>query len=604
MNPRISLVDWVIMLCMLVPSVSFGQSFADSTLAIDWYVLQFQNDTLDAKYPRGSDNHLTIRPNGTFTLRLPKDSIIQDGYWEIIEDSLVLRYDLLPAKASIDSITYAVYNGNPILSLFSEENELATYDPNRGLNSARVSKAYKIDSLENGLFRLTRTSEMILMVGSAPLLKSAFHISDILRGILGLSVMLLIAWVFSVNRGAIDWRLVGTGMGLQLTIALLVLKVPLVGKAIQFVADGFVVSLGYSQAGAKFIFGELATNGALGYFAFQILPTIVFFSALMAVLYYLGVLQRVVYAFAWIMSKTMRLSGAESLAAAGNIFVGQTEAPLLVRPYLDRMTKSEIMALMTGGFATIAGGVFAAYIQYLGGDDPAQQADFARHLLTASVMSAPAALVVAKILIPETEEVNRDLTIPKDKVGANLLDALSIGIRDGLKLAVNVGVMLMVFTAIIALLNGILGGWLGSWTGLNDWVFEMTEGRYGEFNLQFILGLIGAPIAWLLGVPADDILIIGQLLGEKTILNEFFAYGTLGQVKSAGGITHYKSVVIATYALCGFANFASIGIQIGGIGALAPSRRVLLSQLGMRALLGGTLAAFLTAAIAGMLMFL
>ncbi|MCI4668788.1 MAG: hypothetical protein MRZ79_11680 [Bacteroidia bacterium] len=417
-------------------------------------------------------------------------------------------------------------------------------------------------------------------------------------------VMIGIAYLFSTNRKAIKWRLVGIGMSLQLVIAILVLQVPSVGLAIQAASKGMVTLLNYSEAGAKFMFGDLAdTESFPGLFAFQILPTIVFFSAIMSVLYYLGVLQRIVYAFAWIMSKTMRLSGAESLAAAGNIFVGQTEAPLLVKPYLDRMTRSEIMALMTGGFATIAGGVFAAYVKFLGGGDPQQTADIAKHLITASVMSAPAAIVMAKILVPETEEFDQDLNVPKEKIGTNILDALSNGITDGLKLAVNVGVMLMVFTAVMALLNSFFGNVIGEWTGLNSWVESWTNGRYQNFDLTFILGLVGAPFAWLMGVPNEDILLIGQLLGEKTILNEFYSYASLGSLMEQGAISNYKSVVVATYALCGFANFASIGIQIGGIGALSPKQRKNLSELSMRALLGGTFAAFLTASIAGMLIF-
>ena len=339
-------------------------------------------------------------------------------------------------------------------------------------------------------------------------------------------------------------------------------------------------------------------------FAFQVLPTIVFFSAFSAILYYFGVLQKIIYGFAWVMSKTMRLSGAESLAAAANIFIGQTEAPLVVKPYLEDMTKSEILSLMVGGMATIAGGVFAAYVGYLGGTDPVQQQLFATHLLTASIMSAPAALLIAKMLYPEDqpEKISENLDVPQEKIGSNLLDAISKGTSDGLRLAVNVGVMLLVFTALVYMVNEVLKGTIGDWTGLNEMVVESTEGRFDGFTLTYILGMLFAPIAWLLGVASDDIVLIGQLLGQKTVINEFVAYAEFGEMKTNPNFTlDPKSILIATYALCGFANFASIGIQIGGIGALAPGQRKTLSEFGIKALIGGTIACFITAAMAGII---
>ncbi|MGQ3012870.1 MAG: NupC/NupG family nucleoside CNT transporter, partial [Flavobacteriales bacterium] len=296
----------------------------------------------------------------------------------------------------------------------------------------------------------------------------------------------------------------------------------------------------------------------------------------------------------------MRLSGAEALAASGNIFLGQTEAPLLVRPYIEKMTRSEIMCLMTGGMATIAGGVLAAYIGFLGGDDKAQQTFYAMHLLTASVMSAPAAIVAAKILVPETEPFIEDLQVSKERIGSNFLEAISNGTTDGLKLAVNVGAMLLVFTALVTLVNALLDDGLGSITGLNAEITAVTNGRYNGLNLQFILGCICSPIAWLLGVPTADMMSVGQLLGEKTAINEFYAYTQMGKMKNTGVFVYEKSLVMSTYILCGFSNFASIGIQIGGIGSLAPSKKALLSELGFRAMLGGTIACLLTAAIAGM----
>lgn len=426
----------------------------------------------------------------------------------------------------------------------------------------------------------------------------------LLRGILGVAVLLLIAYLFSSDRKRINWRLVVTGVALQVIFALGVLKVAWVRTMFRGISEFFVQVLNFSSAGAEFLFGGLVTDiEGFGFiFAFQVLPTIVFFSALSSFLYYLGVLQLIVYVFAWIMSKTMHLSGAESLAAAGNIFLGQTESPLLVKPYLDKMTKSEVMCLMTGGMATIAGGVFAAYIGFLGGIDEELRLQFATHLLSASIMSAPAAIVAAKILVPEgkPEKLDRKVLIPRDKIGSNVLDAISIGTTDGLKLAINVGAMLLVFTAFIYMFNYVFMK-VGSVTELNEKIVLITNGAYDGLSLQYILGLFFAPLAWLLGVPSADIMQVGQLLGEKTILNEFFAYSSLGQMKEAGKFTSERSIIIATYALCGFANFASIGIQIGGIGAIAPGQRKNLAALGIKALIGGTIACFMTAAIAGVL---
>lgn len=427
--------------------------------------------------------------------------------------------------------------------------------------------------------------------------------ASVYRGLIGMVFLLLVCFLLSSNRRKIDWRLVGTGLALQIVFALLVLKVPFVAGIFDWISDKVVTFLNFSEKGAEFLFGGLVTDmDTFGYiFAFKVLPTIVFFSAFTSLLYYLGILQLFVKAFAWVMSKTMRLSGAESLAAAANIFIGQTEAPLVVKPYLDRMTKSEMLCLMVGGMATIAGGVLAAFIAFLGGDSDVEKVIFAKHLLTASIMSAPAAILIAKMLYPETEKVDTKLDISKEKIGSNVLDAISRGTTEGLKLAVNVGAMLLVFTAIMAVFNWITVDLIGAPTGLNDVIASATEGRYTGFSLQYILGNIFAPVAWIIGVPAEDMVVIGQLLGEKTILNEFFAYASLSELKQAGAITNYRSIVIATYALCGFANFASIGIQIGGIGVLAPSQRSTLAKFGIKALIGGTVAALLTATIAGML---
>ena len=418
-------------------------------------------------------------------------------------------------------------------------------------------------------------------------------IGELLRAGLGIVVLLGICVLASNNRRAIDWRLVSVGMGLQFVLALLILKAPGVSKVFDLLARGFQSILDFSAAGAEFMFGSLVTKlDSFGYiFAFQVLPTIVFFSAFTAALYYFGILQRVVYGLAWLMSKTMGLSGPESLAAAANVFIGQTEAPLVVTPYLEGMTRSAVMCLMTGGMATIAGGVFAAYVGYLGGTDPEMQIYFAKHLLTASIISAPAAIVAAKILYPETQQ--RDLDDQLQLAGddaTNLLDAISRGTTDGLKLAINVGAMLLVFTALIYMLNYFLENSIGAWFGLNELVAESTNQRFTGLTFTYLL--------WLLCTPNSDLLVIGQLLGQKTVINEFVAYADLENVRD---LLQPKSLVIATYALCGFSNFASIGIQIGGIGAIAPGQRRTLTELGIRARIGGTIACFLTAVIAGLL---
>ncbi len=430
---------------------------------------------------------------------------------------------------------------------------------------------------------------------------------EILRGLLGLIILIGIAFIFSKHKKSVNWKLVGSGLVIQLVLGLLVFKVPLFASVFGVFAGFFTQLLSFTDAGAEFIFGNLVSNlpeikQTMGYiFAFKVLPTVVFFSALTSLLYYLGILQKIVFAFAWILSKTMRLSGAESLAAAANIFVGQTEAPLVVKPYISKMSKSEIMCLMTGGMATIAGGVFAAFIGFLGGDDPAAQQEFAKHLLTASILSAPAAIICAKILYPETEKVDEKLDIDKETIGNGPLEAISNGTTDGIKLAVNVGGMILVFLAFIAMINFFLFDIIGNYTGLNETIAAATI--YDGLNLQMILGYIFAPLAWVIGIDSQDMILSGQLLGEKTVINEFIAYLSLKEMITAdgGAMLTNRSVVILTYALCGFSNFASIGIQIGGISSLAPNQRGTLAKLGMRALIGGTLACLMTATIAGML---
>ena len=369
------------------------------------------------------------------------------------------------------------------------------------------------------------------------------------------------------------------------------------------ISNSFVALIDVSHAGTDFLFAPLSSiKEPWGYvFAIQVLPNIIFFAAISSILYYLGILQKIVFVFAYLLNK-LRISGAESLSTAANIFLGQTEAPLMIRPYLEKMTRSEILCIMVGGMANTAGSVLAAYVGFLGGDDPAQKSYFALHMLSQSIMSAPAAIVCAKLLFPQTDDhlISKDLTIPKEKLGDNFLDALSLGTTDGLKLAVNVGAMLIVYTAIVYLMNGLMG-WVGDITHLNPEIAAATGGQYPKLSLQMLLGYLFAPVAWLIGVHRIDMISIGQLLGEKTILNEFVAYGSLGKMKAANSIHDPKSLLIATYALCGFANFASIGIQIGGISQLAPNQRRNLTELGVKALIGGTIACLMCGCIAGAL---
>jgi CNT family concentrative nucleoside transporter len=432
-----------------------------------------------------------------------------------------------------------------------------------------------------------------------------FSIGSLGRGILGMAILVFISFIFSAKRKAINWKTVGIGLSIQLLLAIGILKVPAIQWFFNVLGQFFNEILKYTLAGSEFIFGGLLNldNPNIGYiFAFQILPTIIFFSALTSVLYYLGIIQKVVKALAWLLTKTLGISGAESLSVAGNIFLGQTEAPLLIKAYLEKMNKSEILLVMIGGMATVAGGVLAAYIGFLGGNDEQLRLEFARHLIAASVMAAPGAIIISKILYPQTENVAKEIEISNEKIGSNILDAISNGTTEGLKLAVNVGAMLLVFVAFIAMLNGILG-WFGDITTVNVWIAANSD--FDQLSLEAILGVIFAPLMWLIGVNTSDIFLMGQLLGVKLAASEFIGYIQLAELKDLTNSSHFaynKSIIMATYMLCGFANFASIGIQIGGIGSLAPGQRKTLSEFGMKAVLGGTLASLLSATIAGMIL--
>ena len=555
--------------CFLLLFTLFSIFSFTQTIEGKWLFesIRFEQDTTGKNLkPIAVGDFMLINSDGAFSYELSEIELIATGSWELSENILSFHYN----QPTDTTRTYQISLTKTNLVL--NEN---------GINFS-FKKEAKISSLTS----------------------SGFSFNNLGRGLLGILTLLLIAFAFSRNRKGIDWQLVWKGLLIQIVFAILILKVPFVQNGFEWLSSIFVTILGFTREGSLFLFGDLIGDiNSFGFiFAFQVLPTILFFSALTSLLFYYGILQKVVYGFALFMKKVMNLSGSESLAAAGNIFLGQTESPLLIKPYIDKMTMSELLCLMAGGMATIAGGVLAAYIGFLGGSDPVQQLFFAKHLLAASVMSAPAAVVAAKILLPETEKVNEDMSISEEQIGTNALEAISIGTTQGLKLAVNVGAMLLVFIAFIAMANYLLKDFIGDVTGINSWVVSITNGQYDGFTLQFILGYTLAPLTWLMGVCKEDIVLVGQLLGEKTILNEFVAYVSLGELKASGKFFEEKSIIIATYILCGFANFASIGIQIGGIGALAPKRTKDLSKLGILALIAGTLASLFTAVIVGMIL--
>lgn len=427
----------------------------------------------------------------------------------------------------------------------------------------------------------------------------------IIKGVIGILFLLGIAYLLSTHKKAIRWNTILIGLSLQFILAFGVLRVEWVKSFFNILGGFFTAVLEFTESGSAFLFGNLinVSEPAIGYvFAFQILPTIVFFSALTSILYYLGVVQKIVSGLAWLLTKTLKISGAESLSVAGNIFLGQTEAPLLIKAYLAKMNRSEVMLVMTGGMATVAGGVLASYVGFLGGTDPELRLSFARHLIAASVMAAPGAIIIAKLMVPQTEPIDEKIEVSDTEVGSNALDALSNGTTEGLKLALNVGAMLLVFIAFIAMINGILTG-IGDLTGINDWI--AANSSYTELSLESILGTIFAPLMYIIGVASEDLNLMGQLLGIKLVASEFVAYTQLAELKNMAAAVHLtydKSVLMATYMLCGFANFASIGIQIGGIGTIAPSQKKTLSELGFKALIAGSLASLLSATIAGMIL--
>ncbi|MFY7810721.1 MAG: NupC/NupG family nucleoside CNT transporter [Flavobacterium sp.] len=534
-----------------------------------------------------------------FTQNIDKKWQLKTNESEFIE----LKNGTFLCKIAIDSL---LTQGDYLI----QGNQLFLFEKNADLPSKRLTIKTQTDStliLENkgkSYFFFDANNIQQSKVKSNQLIKSqGFNIESILRGLIGIIILIGVAFIFSSNKKAINWKTIGLGLSAQFLLAIGILKVPFVQKFFDIGGKLFTKVLEFTRSGSEFLLGGMMDVKSYGFiFAFQVLPTIIFFSALTSLLFYLGIIQKVVKLLAIVLTKLLKISGAESLSVAGNIFLGQTEAPLLIKAYLEKMNRSEILLVMVGGMATVAGGVLAAYIGFLGGGDKELEAIFARHLLAASVMAAPGAVIISKILFPQTENIVTEVNVSKEKIGSNILDAIASGTSEGLKLAANVAAMLLVFVAFIAMINYGLEGF-GSITGLNDIIAQNTP--YTKFSLETILGFVFAPLMWLIGVAREDIMLMGQLLGIKLAASEFVGYIQLAELKNTANaihLTYEKSVVMATYMLCGFANFASIGIQIGGIGSLAPNQRKNLSELGLKAVLGGSLASLISATIAGMLL--
>ncbi|MCF4101957.1 Na+ dependent nucleoside transporter [Gillisia sp. M10.2A] len=522
------------------------------------------------------------------------------------EDRLILEEGLFEIKSTNNDSVKAsgdyLYQNNLLVFFYTTPK-----DTIKKFRISSLSDEVLVITNNTNTFTFKDTPEPIEEVIPAQVINTiapsaGFSLTSLWRGLLGMLSLLLIAYFFSSNKRSINWKTVLLGLGAQMLLAIGVLKIDFIKNIFEFVGGIFVLILDFTRAGSEFLLGGMMDVDSFGFiFLFQVLPTIIFFSALTSVLFYLGVIQIVVRGMAMVLTKILGISGAESLSVAGNIFLGQTEAPLMIKAYLERMNRSEMLLVMIGGMATVAGGVLAAYIGFLGGDDPELRLQFAKHLLAASVMAAPGAIVISKILYPQTESINSNVEISSEKIGSNILDAIANGTTEGLKLAANVAAMLLVFIAFIAMINHMLG-WFGEITTLNGLMAEHTP--YSKFSLEAILGTVFAPLMWLIGVAKEDMMLMGQLLGIKLAASEFVGYIQLADLKnpaSALSLSYEKSVIMATYMLCGFANFASIGIQIGGIGSLAPGQRKTLSEFGMKALIGGTIASLLSATIAGMI---
>ena len=533
-------------------------------------------------------------------------SIIGDWFFQNIKDSNgnelfeVKKTDLL--NISEKDFKYNLEAKNNLLAegSYSIKNNELSFKYNTPTDTLRtyditLLSDNELEFTENGIsYKFQRIEALIPSEG--------FSVSGMIKGITGMIFLIFIAFLFSKNRKAIKWKTVFIGLAAQLLLAVGVLKVDFIQQIFEFFGKIFVKTLDFTMEGSTFLLGDMMNVESFGYvFLFQVLPTVIFFSALTSVLFYLGVIQKFVKALAWALTKLLNISGAESLSVAGNIFLGQTEAPLMIKAYLEKMSKSEILLVMVGGMATVAGGVLAAYIGFLGGEDEVVRLFYAKHLLTASVMAAPGAIVISKILYPQTEKINTEVHVSQEKIGSNLLDAIANGTTEGLKLAANVGAMLLVFVAFIAMINFGFEK-IGTIGQINNWISLNTS--YEQLSLEFILGYTFSPLMWLIGVAKEDMALMGQLLGIKLAVSEFIGYMQLAELKDITNLIHFKyekSIIMATYMLCGFANFASIGIQIGGIGSLAPGQRKNLSEFGFLALIGGTLASLLSATFAGMI---
>jgi len=556
-------------ICLCLPIFVFAQSLQGK-----WEIDLKENQDSTSYF----ENEQSISfKDSVFEITHQNKDLTYNGNFSITKDSL----SLIPNLRALDVVKFKLSSSSDsVLNLASERLNI---------------RLDKIKTSSVGSDSAGTTPKQIIP-------NQSFSFNSLWRGVLGMLTLLLIAYVLSKNKKAINWKTVGFGLLAQLILAIGVLKIPFVQSAFDFVGNIFVKILDFTAAGSEFLLGDLMDTSTYGYiFVFQILPTIIFFSALTSILFYLGIIQKVVSALAWVLSKLLGISGPESLSVAGNIFLGQTEAPLMIKAYLERMTRSEILLVMIGGMATVAGGVLAAYIGFLGGDDPVMRLAFAKHLLAASVMAAPGAIVISKILYPQQAKVNTNVEVSSEKIGSNILDAIANGTTEGLKLAANVAAMLLVFVALIAFINYGFEK-IGELTSLNSLVASHTP--YEKFSLEAILGTIFAPLMWLIGVAKEDVMLMGQLLGIKLVASEFVGYIQLAELKNTANLlslNYEKSVIMATYMLCGFANFASIGIQIGGIGSLAPGQRKALSEFGMRALIGGTLASLMSATIAGMI---
>lgn len=544
---------------LLSLTLLFTLGFNAQELEKKWQLSSYESDYLELK-------------EGSYELKITSDSLTQKGDYLVQDNCLFLFENGADAPTKRFTI---ITKSDSLLTLKSKD------------------KAYSFFS-SNKLKPVQNQGKLIASEG--------FSITSLWKGVLGMLSLLVIAYIFSSNRKGINWKTVLIGVLSQLVLAIGVLKVEFIKNLFEFVGGLFVKVLDFTRAGSEFLLGGMMNVDNFGFiFLFQVLPTIIFFSALTSLLFYLGIIQVVVKGLAMLLTKILGISGAESLSVAGNIFLGQTEAPLMIKAYLEKMNKSEILLVMVGGMATVAGGVLAAYIGFLGGNDPALRLEFAKHLLAASVMAAPGAIVVSKILFPQTESIDTNVEVSKDKIGSNILDAIATGTTEGLKLAANVAAMLLVFIAFIAMINYTLG-WIGGWSGLNEVIASNTP--YSKFSLETILGIMFAPLMWLIGVAQEDVMLMGQLLGIKLAASEFVGYIQLAELKNAANAIHFtydKSVIMATYMLCGFANFASIGIQIGGIGSLAPGQRKTLSEFGLKAVIGGSIASLLSATIAGMI---